>query len=157
MKFQMKGLDAYIRSLEAIANPYAAEAYIKRAIRDGTDIVADATRRELQGIRTDPRPFVPAAEGKRKGLLPVQKAALLSSFGVTQIQEKNDFINDKTGVQRGTNKLGQPNVKVARMLESGTSYLPKDRVFTRASRNSRNECLEEMQKSLSRAYTELMK
>ena len=154
MKFQTKGLDRYVRNLEAIGNPYAAEAYIKQAIKDGSDVVADATRSELQKVRVDNRNYVP---GMRNGILQVQKDALLDSFGISGIQDKNGFINDKTGVARGKNKLGQPHVTIARRLQSGTSYMPKDPVFTRAARKSRHECIETMQKSLSKAIRDLMR
>lgn len=154
MKFQTKGLDRYVQNLEAIGNPFAAEAYIKQAIKDGSDVVADATRSELSKIKVDNRNYVP--EG-RNGLLQVQKDALLESFGISKIQDKNGFLNDKTGVSRGKNKLGQPHVTIARRLESGTSYMPKDPVFSRATRKSRKECIKVMQESLSKAIRDLMR
>jgi len=154
MKFQTKGLDRWVRNLEAIGNPYAAEAYIKQAIKDGSDVVADATRSELSKLTVDNRPYVP--EG-RKGILQVQKDALLESFGISEIQDKNGFLNDKTGVRRGKNKLGQPHVVIARRLEHGTSYMPKNPVFSRATRKSRRECIKVMQESLSKAIRELMR
>lgn len=159
MKFQTKGLDKYVRNLEAIGNPFAAEAYMKQAIKDGSDVVADATRSELSKIKVDNRNYVPIGPDSkgRNGLLQVQKDALLESFGISQIQDKNGFLNDKTGVQRGKNKLGQPHVTIARRLESGTSYMPKDPVFSRATRKSRKECIRVMQESLSKAIRDLMR
>jgi len=41
-------------------------------------------------------------------------------------------------------------------LEKGTSFLPKDPVFSRGSRKGRKPCLEAMQKSLNEDIERLM-
>lgn len=154
MKFRFKGIDEYIARLERITNPYTAEEMIEKAVEDASKIVDQQTLKELQALPVDNRQYV---DGKRDGILQVQKDALIKSFGTSPIENKNDFINDKTGVDRSVNKLKQPQVVIARRLENGTSYMKKNPVFSRASRKARKPCLEEMQNSLDKSYKALMR
>lgn len=156
MKFRVTGLDKYVRRIENISNPFVAQAYMEKAITEGAKIVENETMHQLRNLPTDDRKTVPDGE-KRKGLRSVQKSALISSFGTSKFETRNDFLNRKTGVDNGLNKLGQPHVVVARMLENGTSWMKKDPVFSRASRKARKECIEVMAETLRKAYAELMR
>ena len=146
MKYRFKGLNEYVEKLERLSNRFNAEACIEFAVQDGAAVVADYTRKELENLPVDNRPFV--AEGKRTSIMQVQKVGLLHNFGTSPIQDRNNLINIKTGVD-DYNKIGQPNVKIARSLERGTSFMPKNAVFTRASRKARKPCLDAIQKSLN--------
>lgn len=166
MKFRFTGLKEYVQKLEKLSNPAVAEAMVVRAVAEGSRIVDSATRKELQSMPVDNRPYVYGdleygdgvyryVEGKRTGILQVQKDALIASFGTSPIETRNGFTNDKTGVDNSRNKLGQKQVTVARRLENGTSYMKKNPVFSRASRKARKDCLEEMQKSLDESIKAL--
>ena len=154
MKFRTTGLKEYVGKLERLSNSMVAESLIERAVIEGSKIVDKATRKELEALPVDNRPY---AEGKRNGILQVQKDALIRSFGTSQVETRNDFTNDKTGVDRSVNKLNQPAVVIARRLENGTSYMKKNPVFSRASRKSRKDCIDEMQKSLDESIKALMR
>ena len=154
MRFRFKNLDKYIRQLENISNPYAVDAYVRKAIENGAQIVNQASLSALSSLPVDNRPYV--KEG-RTSIMQVQKDALLGSFGVSPIEDRNGFVNVKTGVARGKNKLGQAHVTIARRLESGTSYMPKRPVISRASRKSRKPCIEEMQRTLTQEIRRLMR
>lgn len=145
MKFRFKGLSEYAEYLTEISNLFASMYIIEEALNDGAKVVADETRKALEGLDVDNRPFVP--EG-RKSIMQVQKVGLLNSFGITPVQQKRNMIDVKTGFD-DYNKLGQPNVVIARSLEAGTSFMPKNPIISKASRRARNDCLDAMQKCIT--------
>ncbi len=159
MKYQMKGLKNFVDRLAVISNPLVANAMVERAVHEGSRIVDNMTMKELEALPVDNRPYVDVKNGedKRTSIMQVQKDHLLVAFGTSPIENRNDFINRKTGVDNSRNKLGQKAVTVARRLENGTSYMKKNPVFSRASRKARKPCLEEMQKSLDESYKALLR
>lgn len=146
MKFRFKGLNEYVRKLEKVADLATEKIHLEKAVTEGASVVADETRKALDGLPVDNRPYV---EGMRDGILQVQKTALIKSFGITETHESRNKIDRKTGVNKGTNKLGQPNVTIARRLENGTSYMKKNKVFSRSSTKARSACLDAMEKSIN--------
>lgn len=151
MRYRFKGLDKYVDKLQRLSNKFNTEACIEIAVEKGSEVVADYTIEELQGIPTDDRP------GKldyRNGIRSIEKKFLIDEFGITPLENKGNFINAKTGVDRGT--LDYPNstsyvpaVVLARSLEAGTSFMPRNPVFSRASRKARTPCLNAMEKSIN--------
>ena len=167
MKFRFKGLKEYADKLERLSNSITANAMVEQAVADGSEIVDKQTYDELLKVKIDNRPYV---DGMRDGILQIQKDTLLKAFGTSPIENKRDFINDKTGVdnskipykltakqQKERYKKNLYVVTMARRLENGTSYMKKNPVFSRASRKARKPCLEAMQESLDRSYKSLMK
>ena len=155
MKYRFKGLEKYISQLENLTNPVAVEALMKEAVYKGAEVVANETRRELEKLPTDDSKYVKG--GTRKSIRSVQKSDLIKSFGISRFQDNRGFLNVKTGVDRSYNRLDRSNLSVARQLESGTSYMPKNPVFSRASRKAREGCLEAMQESFNKSIERLMK
>lgn len=153
MRYRLTGLKEYVQKLERISNRFNTEACIDVAVDKGAEVVAEYTREELMKLPTDDTP------GKipmRKGIRSIEKSFLLSEFGITPLENKNGYINRKTGVDRGTLTYNDnkpysyvPAVVLARSLESGTSFMPKNPVFSRASRKARKPCIEAMEKSLN--------
>ena len=154
MRYSIKGLDRLLNQMADLSNAMVFYNECEKAIEKGSNVVADRTRDELQNLKTDDRRFV---VGKRDSIRTVQKNALLRGFGITPVQykEKKNSIDRKTGVDRAVNKLGEPNVVVARRLENGTSYMGKNPVFTRASRKARKKALQEMESSLNDSIEKL--
>lgn len=152
MKYTVKGLDKLLSQLADMSNFLVFDQEARKALDAGADVVGDITRKELENLTVDNRNYV--LDG-RKGIMQIQKNALLKSFGITPIQEVKNKIDRKTGVSYGTNELGQPNVVIARRLENGTSYMPKNPVFSRASRKARSQCLKAMEESLNNSINKL--
>ena len=153
MKYRLKGFDKLLSQLANSSNAIVFMQECEKALLKGGDVVADKTRQELEGIKPDDRRYV---EGQRESIRSVQKAALLKGFGISPVQLKSKNAMDiKTGVNRAVNKLGQPNVVIARRLENGTSYMKKNPVFSRGTRKARNECLKEMESSLNNSINKL--
>ena len=155
MKYRTKGLDTYVRQLEQLSNITYQRIAIEKAIEEGSKVVDEETVKELRALPVDNRQYV--KDGMRDSIMQVQKDALLKAFGTSPIENKRDFINDKTGVDRSVNKLNQPSVVIARRLENGTSYMKKNPVFSRSSRKARNACIDRMQESLNESIDRIFK
>lgn len=147
IRFRIKGLDAYLDELTLLSNLFAKDYCLDKALQAGADVVADATKEALVSYTPDNRPYV-KPPGMRKGITQIQKTGLIKSFGITPKQQKGNMVNMKTGFD-GYNALGQPNVMIARCLESGTSFMPKNPIISKASKKAKQGCIDAMQKSLT--------
>lgn len=159
MKFSFKGLDEYVGQLEALANDF--EQIAGETIFEGAKIVADAVKHSIEtNIPIDERPFV---KDERKGISTLQKEGLLDGMGIAKMEEKDFNYNVKVGFARynkvKTKKFpnGQPNVYVARMVESGTSYMPKTQFVTKALRSAKKQCEEKMKQTMEQKIEEIAK
>lgn len=152
MRYRFKGLNEYVAKLERLSNRFNTEMCIEIAVDEGAKVVADYTLKELEKMPVDNTPGKPPM---RKSIRSIEKAFLIKEFGTTPLENKNGYINRKTGVDRGTldyddsGKYYVPAVVLARSLEAGTSFMPKNPVFSRASRKARKPCLDAMEKSLN--------
>ncbi len=105
-------------------------------------IVADAIRQSIQALPAEPD-IAGAISYAQKTAPPITESAkqgLLDGLGVSPMQEDKGYINVKIGFD-GYNDLktkkypkGQPNVMIARTLESGSSIAEK-RPFVRPAGN----------------------
>ena len=156
-RIKFTGLDEYIEKISKLNA--LAEVYVEKAIGEGAKVVADNTKKALQDIPVDNRGHIPY----RSSINQKQKNGLIESFGIASLRRDGNFINVKTGFD-GYNDIitkrwpqGQPNVVIARSLESGTSFMPKNPVITKATRESKDAVLKAMEESLKKSIEELMK
>lgn len=151
------GIDEYVRKLENLAS--YTDKLIGEAVYKGADVVANETKQALQSLPVDNS----TNKATRTSINQIQKNGLIESFGIAKMRNDNGFLNVKTGFD-GYNKLisnsypmGQPNIMIARALESGTSFMPKNRVISRATNRAKKACEEAMKKSLEGNIEKLMK
>lgn len=154
MRYRFKGLNEYVKKLENLSNHFNAEVCVENAVTKGSEVVSKMTLEELHKLPTDDRKWVDPPD-KRKGLRSFEKKDLIESWGITPLDIKRNLIDRKTGVDRGYNRAGTPNVVIARSLEKGTSFLEKNPVISRASRKARKPCLDAMQESLNEDITRI--
>lgn len=132
------------------------------AIYDAAEIVADAIRQELENVPTDESWGTQGTPtiGPKKA----QKEALLHVLGVTRMStDDKGFINVKIGFD-GYNDIqnkrwpnGQPNQMVARAIESGTTWMHKNRFVARAVAKTKKQALEAMRKRAESEIKQIMK
>lgn len=156
-RIKITGLDEYVAKIEKLGY-YAAE-YVGKAIYEGAEVVADHTKAALENLPVDNRTNVEY----RTSINEKQKRGLIESFGIASARYDGNFYNVKTGFD-GYNEIvtnrwpqGQPNMVIARSLESGTSFMRKNPVVSRATRESKDACIKAMEKSLKKSIEELMK
>lgn len=129
MKFE--GLDEYLRQLEKI-NKETPEL-IGKVVYNMADIVADEVRAGIEALAAMPDAEALGAYQKngQSPLTVSQKKGLEKGFGITRMEEENGYCHVKLGFtgynETKTKKYpkGQPNVMIARALESGSSIRQK--------------------------------
>lgn len=139
-RIRFDGLEEYELALSRLAA--GADTIAGQAIYAGAGIVADAIRQSIQALPAEPD-IAGAISYAQKTAPPITASAkqgLLDGLGVSPMQEDKGYINVKIGFD-GYNDLktkkypkGQPNVMIARTLESGSSIAEK-RPFVRPAVN----------------------
>lgn len=157
-KMTFKGLDEYIKQLNKLESN--SDKYIGKAIYDGADIVADEIKSAINSLPTDNASYKKA--GLRAGPSAIQKAGLVKSFGITKMRKDGTELNVKLGFD-GYNNVktkrwpnGQPNVMVARSIESGTSWMTKNAFVSKATRSSKNKAETKMGQTIDEEIKKLM-
>ena len=140
-KITFPGLAEYELMLSRLSQ--GADSIAGKAIYAGAEIVADAIRSNIQGLQAVPDEVgaIAYAEKSPAPLTESAKEGLLDGLGISSMQDDNGYYNVKIGFD-GYNGLktrkfpqGQPNVMIARSLESGSSIAPK-RPFVRPAVNA---------------------
>ena len=127
-----------------------------KAIYAGAEIITDAIRANIEALPavSDKAGLIAYQKKEPAPLTETAKKGLLDGLGITPMQDDNGFYNVKIGFdgpggEHGYNDLrtekfpkGQPNVMIARSLESGSSIAPK-RPFVRPAVNASRKAAEE--------------
>ena len=153
-----KGGEEYMLKLSRLENATLTKV-CGPAIHDGAEVVANAIRSELQNVPTDEGwgTQTNPTQGPKKE----QKAALLDALGITTMRtDEHGMLNVKIGFD-GYNGIktkrwpnGQPNQMVARAIESGTTWMRKNRFVSKAVSKTKKQARAAMQR---RAETEIKK
>jgi len=138
------GIDELIKELERYTE--GAEEYMKYVVYDGMEVVADAMRAEVEGLKTSKQYKTKGkrycTENERKGLV--------ESFGVTPISARNYIFDANAGFD-GYNEYvrSEPaNPMIANFINRGTSYMRAQPFINRTKRVAETKAVEAMQKSL---------
>lgn len=124
-KMKINGLDEYAKKLSKL-NAQSAEACMKHAVYSGAGLVADAIRANIQALPE----FTGSWQNYKEpiyGVSTTQKQGLLKGLGTSEIMNDSGYVNTKISFagynDHVTEKYpqGQPNILVARSLESGSS------------------------------------
>lgn len=121
-------LDGYVEKLSGLQQ----KDIIGRCVYDGAAIVADAIKANIQRLPVTNKRGTP--DKPIDGVTPVQKAGLITGFGISHMKNENGFINVAlgfNGYNRTISKTAkaakwtspyQANVMIARSVEKGTSF-----------------------------------
>lgn len=150
--FKFEGLNEYVAELERLSAH--TEDIIGKAVYEGADVVADAINEAIGTIPIDDEWH---KEGEmRNGLRSIEVAGLKHGFGIARMRHDGDFTNVKVGFH-DLNRLGKPNIGVARSIESGTSYMRKYPFIRKATTQSKPLCEKRMQTVLEEEIKKLVK
>jgi len=147
-KFQVgSGIDKYIQQLTNLE--FQSEEMIGHAIYKGADIVANAIKANIQAL--------PAS-----ACTDVEKAGLLSGFGIAKMRDENGYFNVKAGFD-GYNAdvtkkypKGKPNSMIARSIEGGTSWRPKHPFIAPAVRATQAQAEQAMAEEINMQLSKTM-
>ena len=147
------------------------DAVCARAVQKGAGIVADQIRTNLEALAEDahyspthPEYYFLSENEKFTGIPTEQKKDLLDALGITPVgvDELGNY-NAKIGFDgygsQPTAKYPQgiPNPMVARAVESGTSFRPKQPFVRPAVRSTKQKVVEAMQEVIDAAIETIMK
>lgn len=156
-RIKFKGIDDMIDQFERLHR--GTPGICKEVLNAGCAVIGNAQKAAIESLPVDRRKYVP---GQRNGILPEQKEALVKSYGIAPVKEKNYVYNRKTGFD-GYNSIvtkrwpkGQPNAMVARSVESGTSFLAPHPFMDKAAKSARAEAEAAMQAVLDEKAAELV-
>lgn len=161
-KFEMQGMDAYIKQLQDIAGGSADVC--KAAVYAGAESVANEIKAEMLKLKTTSEELALRAYGKKEPsyLTLRQKKGLIESFGLPKIREDMGVYDTKAGFD-GYNEVktkrwpnGQPNVLVARSVNNGSSAMIKQPFIRRAVARIRKPAIDAMDKAANKKTKEIM-
>ena len=156
--FKFEGVDQLVEQYSKLANN--TEQIIGAAIYQGAGVVMSAIQSAVDGITTDNRFGTP--DNPTVGPSTLQKIGLKYGLGIAKMRNDGGFRNVKIGfdgynnVKTKTWPQGQPNVLVARSIESGTSWMSKQPFLRPAEQGSRAQCEEAMRKVVDEKIKQIM-
>ena len=154
-KWTMEGMSEYIAYLQSIAN--VTDEAIGAGVYVMAEVVADRVRANIQVLPTvsNEANIATYRQGYSR-LSDPEKQGLLDGFGVSPMQDDGGYKNVKLGfdgyssVKTKKYPNGQPNVLIARVTESGSSYRQKTPFVRPAVNASRKEALEKGREAVDR-------
>lgn len=126
-----EGLNGYVAYLQKLN--LVSDKIIGKAVYEMAKVVADRVRENIESLPAQPKGQITFREGNRvySRLSQEEKEGLLEGFGISPMEKENGYINVKLGFD-GYNEVktkkypqGQPNVLIARVTESGSTYRKK--------------------------------
>lgn len=159
-RFEFSGIDNYISQLNKLQQS-TKDGVVGKTVYAGAEVVADSVRRAIQAL--------PVGDGRARGgglvdtvTLP-QKEGLLDGFGISRMKDDDGFINVKLGFD-GYNSTktekypnGQPNVLIARSVNSGTAFRKKTKFVDKAVNSAKKAAEAAMGAACSREIEKIMK
>lgn len=159
-RFEFGGIDTYIKQLNKLQQS-TKDDVVGKTVYAGAAVVADSVRRAIQAL--------PVGDGRARdgGLVDTvtlpQKRGLLDGFGISPMDDEDGFVNVKLGFDgynaTRTKKYprGQPNVLIARSVNSGTTFRKKTKFVDRAVNSSKKAAEAAMDAACSREIEKIMK
>ena len=158
--FQFGGIDNYIKQLNKLQQS-TKDGVVGKTVYAGAEVVADSVRRAIETL--------PVGDGRvHNGKLVrtvtrSQKAGLMDGFGISRLKDDDGFVNVKLGFD-GYNSTktekypnGQPNVLIARSVNSGTTFRKKTKFVDKAVDSAKKAAEAAMDAACSREIEKIMK
>ena len=158
--FQFGGIDNYIKQLNKLQQS-TKDGVVGKTVYAGAAVVADAVK---DAIRALPVGSGHAAQGELVDTVTLsQKEGLLDGFGVSRMKDDDGFVNVKLGFD-GYNSTktekypnGQPNVLIARSVNSGTTFRKKTKFVDKEVNSAKKAAEAAMDAACSREIEKIMK
>lgn len=131
MTMRTVGLDKVMNTLARLNAD--AEKVAAESLYEGAGIIADAFASAANSIRTEPFKY----KKKQRLPSPEEKAAIIGKTGIARFDKNGSEVNTLIGVSGAAGYAdigGKPKAVrlIARAINSGTSFMPKQPVFRKA-------------------------
>ena len=135
-----------------------------KTIYEMANIAADEVKNKLKGLHaiSDAEGIKRYRKGERAQLTYKAKQGLIDSFGISRLQDDGGFRNVKLGfdgyntVKTKTYPKGQPNILIARSVESGTSFMDKQPFMRPALKAAKSKCLKKAEETFEEEVKKIM-
>lgn len=156
-KLDVSGIESFASFMKSLEKE--ATSIIKMGVYDGAAIITDAVRDAIDELPVDHGKATD--ERQLKGLNKIQKRGLQMGLGISGMDETGGSVNVKIGFN-GYNDIvtkkypkGQPNVLVARSIESGSSVSQKHPFVRPALNKSKTKAVNAVQETISKEIEKL--
>ena len=156
--FKFEGVDELVKQYEKLGNK--TDEIIGNAVYKGAAVVMRAVESAVDNITTDNR--FGTEDNPVSGPSSIQKEGLKRALGIAKMRDDGGFRNVKIGfdgynqVHTKTWPQGQPNMMVARAVESGTSWMRKQPFMRKAEQSSRGKCEQAMSEAVDKAIQNII-
>lgn len=141
-----------------------SEEIAKKAIYAAANIVANRVKENIRALPAvnDLDNIHAYQAGEKMHLTVAQKRGLIESFGISPFAMDNGYMNVKLGfdgyndVKTKTYPKGQPNQMIARVAESGSSYMDATPFMRTGVNATRKAAVDEMQKVIDEEIEKIM-
>lgn len=160
-RMRFKGLREYELMLSRIEG--STKEMIGHAIYAGADVVTDAMRAATAALPTVSPKKRGTESDKLAGITSEQKAGLLDGLGITPMSLDNGYYNVKVGwdgyndVKTKKYPKGQPNVLIARSVNTGTSFRAATKFADTAIRKAKPQAEKKMKESFDKDLKKISK
>lgn len=135
-----------------------------KTIYEMANIAADEVKNRLKGLHaiSDAEGIKRYKKGERAELTYKAKQGLIDSFGISHLQNDGGFRNVKLGfdgyntAKTKTYPKGQPNILIARSVESGTYFMDKQPFMRPAIKAAKSKCLKKAQETFDKEVKKIM-
>lgn len=135
-RLQFEGIDEYASQLAGFVEK--SEGMIKRAVYDGAAVMMSEMKNQIAALPELKDKFFSPYEIPIKGVTASEKRGLMTGVGLAKMRNDGGLVNTKIGFE-GYNGVktkkfpsGQPNVLIARAVNSGSSFRVKIPFVSRA-------------------------
>lgn len=136
-----------------------------RAVYEMANIAADKIRENINAMHyiSDAEGLKRYANGEKAELTYSEKKGLQEGFGISSMQNNGGYMNVKLGfdgyntVKTNSYPNGQPNVMIARAIESGSSIRDKHPFVRPAVNAAKKECLKKAEEVVNEEISKIMK
>lgn len=155
-----KNTDEYIRKLQKLADK--STHIVKEALYEGAGFMADKIRQQITELPNEEYRYAYKYK-PLYGITKEQKEGLLNGLGISKMEDKMGAYNvsisfdgyNATKTKKYPN--GQPNLLIARSIESGTSFRQKHPFVRIAVSENKKEVLRIMQKVIDDEVNKIIK
>lgn len=156
--FKFEGVDELISQYRKLQSN--TKEMIGASIYNGAGVVMQSVKSAVEGINTEDR--FGTQNDPVSGPSTIQKIGLIHSLGIAPMRQDGTFWNVKIGFD-GYNRVktkrwpnGQPNMMIARSIESGTSWMQKQPFMRKAEQSSRARCEAVMSETIDKEIKKII-
>ena len=168
-KIEVKGIDDYISMLNRVSKN--TEEILNKALYEGAGVMANEVKNNIEALSAvkdeyNLKVYASNKNGNAGGnykLSETQKKGLLDGLGIAPFDKNGGVVDTHIGFD-GYNGIktkkypkGQPNVMIARIVESGSSYFRKTPFIRKAVKSGKTKAEETMAKVIDDEISRLKK